>query len=203
MTLSDEERRRIEEEESFRAEVRARAEAKAREDSGRGSSLAAPGANLASHGPMTMGLLGSAIMGLGVFLPFVSAPVYGTMNYFANARGDGTIILACAGLSILPFIGRTFYSVAVLCSLAAGGVLGYDVCHIVSGLQEEKAGIARDLAGNPFAGLAELMIENVRIELGTYVIGMGAILIFAAALWGNSVVTRARKQGKVVGQLQK
>jgi hypothetical protein len=41
-----------------------------------------------------LGIIGSAILFIGVFMPIVKLPVVGEMNYFHNGRGDGVIILA-------------------------------------------------------------------------------------------------------------
>ena len=36
-----------------------------------------------------LGILGSAILFIGVFMPIVKLPVVGKMNYFHNGRVDG------------------------------------------------------------------------------------------------------------------
>lgn len=40
-----------------------------------------------------VGFIGAAALGLGVFMPLVSMPIVGTINYFNNGRGDGIIVL--------------------------------------------------------------------------------------------------------------
>jgi hypothetical protein len=43
-----------------------------------------------------LGILGSTLLFLGVFLPIVKLPVVGDLNYFANGRGDGVLVLGLA-----------------------------------------------------------------------------------------------------------
>ena len=45
-----------------------------------------------------LGILGSATLFIGVFMPIVRLPIVGEMNYFANGRGDGVLILVLAGV---------------------------------------------------------------------------------------------------------
>ncbi len=47
-----------------------------------------------------LGFLGSVLLFLGVFMPIVSAPIIGSLNYLQNGRGDGVIILVFAILSL-------------------------------------------------------------------------------------------------------
>lgn len=141
----------------------------------------------ASHvGPVALGLVGTGLMGLGTFLPFIRAPIVGTMNYFMNAQGDGTIIVGLAVISGLGLLGRQ-YLIPLIASLAAGGILGYDVSNFLHGLQQIRADMSRELAGNPFRGLAEGLFRSVQIEVGAYIIASGCSLVVGAACWGNSV----------------
>jgi hypothetical protein len=48
-----------------------------------------------------IGFLGSALLFLGVFLPIVKLPIVGDLNYFANGRGDGVLVLVLAVISLL------------------------------------------------------------------------------------------------------
>ena len=41
---------------------------------------------------MILGLAGAAVLFIGVFVPLVSVPIVGSVNYIQNGRGDGWII---------------------------------------------------------------------------------------------------------------
>ena len=54
-----------------------------------------------------LGLVGSVLLIVGVFLPLVSAPSLGSINYFRNGSGDGVIVLGFGVISIvLAITGR-------------------------------------------------------------------------------------------------
>ena len=86
MELSSEDRERIYQEEKARHEARRRLQA---ETAGERGALI----------QLVLGLSGAAVLFIGAFLPLVSLPVVGTLNYFDNGLGDGVIIVILAGLS--------------------------------------------------------------------------------------------------------
>ena len=47
------------------------------------------------------GLVGSGLLILGTFLPLVSAPLIGSINYFSNGKGDGVFIIGYSVLAII------------------------------------------------------------------------------------------------------
>ena len=47
------------------------------------------------------GLVGSGLLILGTFLPLVSVPIIGSINYFANGQGDGVFIIGFGALAIV------------------------------------------------------------------------------------------------------
>lgn len=144
-----------------------------------------------SASPTILGVAGAGLMGLGTFLPFMKVPIVGSINYFHNAQGDGTIIVLLAIGSAVCFLAQG-YLVPLLASLITGGILGYDLWNVLNRLQESKEQMSRELAGNPFRGLAEGLFHTVQIEVGPYVIATGAILVFAAAIWGEGVKAKTQ-----------
>jgi predicted RNA-binding Zn-ribbon protein involved in translation (DUF1610 family) len=136
-------------------------------------------------GPERIGMVGAGLMGLGVFLPFIKIPIVGTINYFHNAQGDGVIILV---LAICAFAGfaRNNYRPALWSGLAAGGVLAFSFWSFSSRVQGVQKQMSRELADNPFRGLAEGLLQGVQIEIGAYVIALGIILVLTAATRGNT-----------------
>ncbi len=55
-----------------------------------------------------LGILGSAILFIGVFMPIVKVPIVGDINYFQNGRGDGVIVLALAVISLALVLLRWY-----------------------------------------------------------------------------------------------
>jgi hypothetical protein len=126
------------------------------------------------------GLLGSALLFVGVFCPIITLPIVGQMNYFQNGQGDGTIVLVLAVASaVLAFVRRF-----PLLWLTGGGSLGlvaFTFIRFQSGISEQKLEMESKLEGNPFAGLARLAVESVQIQWGFAIIVIGAIFVIAAA----------------------
>jgi hypothetical protein len=71
-----------------------------------------------------LGIIGSAILFIGVFMPIVKLPIVGEMNYFHNGRGDGVIILALAVASFVFALIR-WYRQLWITSLSSAAVLAF------------------------------------------------------------------------------
>lgn len=117
------------------------------------------------------GLAGAGALAIGVFVPLVSMPIVGSLTYFNNGSGDGVIVLALAAISTLLVIARR-YRALWLTGLASLALIGYSFMRMSSAL----ANVERELAGNPFRGLA-----NAQMQWGWALLGIGALLLLAAA----------------------
>src|SRR4051812_3786129 len=94
-------------------------------------------------------LLGSAILIVGVFLPIISVPLIGSINYFKNGEGEGTIVLVLgiisALLSALDLVGWLWIT-----GLLGFGVTLYDFVNAISMLSQAKGQLHQILSGNIF-----------------------------------------------------
>lgn len=134
--------------------------------------------------PKILGLAGSATLFLGVFMPVVSMPIVGSMNYFKNGEGDGVIILVLAAISlVLALLGH--YRRLWLTGLGSLGVLAFSFIHFQMKLGEIKEKMDVDLAGNPFRGLADAAMAAIQLQWGWAVLALGAALVIAAAITGG------------------
>lgn len=127
-----------------------------------------------------LGYGGAGLLALGVFLPMVRLPMLGTMNLFNNGHGKGLIILALAAAS--------FAAVALRRHVALYGTGGASLAMLTHTLytlnkikNDARADFTKDLAGNPFAGLAEMAIEATQLQWGWAVLFAGAALLIVAA----------------------
>jgi hypothetical protein len=127
----------------------------------------------------TIGLAGVAALAIGVFVPLVSLPIVGSLTYFNNGKGDGILVLALAVISALIVLTKR-YRALWLTGLASLGLIGYSFVNIAQAL----AGLERELAGNPFRGLA-----NAQMQWGWALLVIGAILLLAAAAAKNGATT--------------
>ncbi|HND78707.1 MAG TPA: hypothetical protein PLN79_15585, partial [bacterium] len=85
-----------------------------------------------------VGLIGSLVLFLGVFMPIVSVPMVGNMNYFQNGEGDGIVILVLAIISVV-FIFLKKYKVLWGTSLISLGLLLFTLINIHVNISNAKA----------------------------------------------------------------
>jgi hypothetical protein len=71
-----------------------------------------------------LGIVGSVLLFGGVFLPIVKLSVLGDLNYIANGRGDGVIVLGLAIMS-LGLVLLKWYRELWITSLGAAAVLAF------------------------------------------------------------------------------
>lgn len=137
----------------------------------------------------TVSLVGAALLFVGVFLPLVSLPIVGSLNYFMNGRGDGTIVLLLAlvagGLAMTDRVRHVVWPGA-----AALAVIGFTFVRFQAGIAEMRAKMDAELAGNPFRGIAETAAGSIQMQWGWAVLVLGAGLLVYAGL-------AARRSGSV------
>ena len=56
-----------------------------------------------------LGFIGAGLLAIGVFTPIARAPIVGSINYFRNGSGDGTIVLVCAALAAFAAVRRRYH----------------------------------------------------------------------------------------------
>ena len=127
-----------------------------------------------------LAILGASLLFVGVFLPIVSLPIFGSLNYFHNGEGDGTIILVLAVVSSILAATRRFRGLLVtgLCSV---GLLLFTLVNFMIRMSELRGQMQAQLAGNPFSELADLAMNSVQMQWGWAVLMLGGVLIVVAA----------------------
>ena len=127
-------------------------------------------------------LIGSVLPDFGPFCPLVSMPLVGNMSYFSNPSGptDGVIILAlAAGAGLCAILRRPV--ITALCGMASVGVAGTSYIMLFQKISTVKADMARELADNPFRGLAELAANAVQFQWGWAVLLLGGLMVAGGA----------------------
>jgi hypothetical protein len=128
-----------------------------------------------------VGLAGAGALALGVFVPVVSMPVVGSINYFRNGEGDGVVILALVLISLLLIARRWFRGLIVTGTLSLALLL-MGFLRLRNGLAEIRTSMETELADNPFRGLGEAMLGSVQIQWGWAVLVFGSLLLIASGL---------------------
>jgi hypothetical protein len=126
------------------------------------------------------GVLGSLLLAFGVFTPLVSIPIMGNMTYFQNGRGDGTIVLILAVISLGLTLAKK-YRALWLTAAACTGMMLFTFTRFYSAMDEMKKSMDTSLSGNPFRGLADMAMQSVQMQWGWGVLVAGVALLCVAA----------------------
>lgn len=127
-----------------------------------------------------LAIVGAFLLFVGVFLPIVSMPIVGSLNYFHNGQGDGTIVLVLAVISIILAVTQKFRGLWVtgLCSI---GLMLFALVTFLMRISEIREQMQAQLADNPFRGLADVAMNSVQLQWGWAVLILGGVLIIVAA----------------------
>src|ERR1044071_7928318 len=130
---------------------------------------------------LTLALAGAALLVVGVFLPIVSMPMVGSVNYFANGRGDGIIVIILAAAAAALALTKR-YKFVTFVGLASLALVSYTLFRLISGLNTARAEMENSLAGNPFKGLGDAFLSSVQVQWGWLPLVVGSFLVMAAGL---------------------
>lgn len=129
----------------------------------------------------SLALIGAALLFVGVFMPILSVPIMGSVNYFMNGKGDGVIVLlmalAAGGLALAGRVRHVVWPGAV--SLV---MLAFTFVRFQSGMAEMRSKMDSDLADNPFRGLAEAAMGSIQLQWGWAVLLLGAAIVTYAGI---------------------
>lgn len=127
-----------------------------------------------------MGFAGIAITILGVFSPVLTMPMVGSLNYLRNGSEEAVLLLILTALSVLFLVKKRYswlYGSSVWALLLVGGTCLYYQSIIL----DVKSSIDRDLAGNPFRGIADVAMAGTGLSWGWFLLFLGTGLVVATA----------------------
>jgi len=127
-----------------------------------------------------LGLIGSAVLFVGVFAPIVSIPIMGNMNYFQNGKGDGTIVLVLAVISLILVLLKKFKGLWFT-GLGSIAIMTFTFINFQMALSNTRTQMETELTGNPFRGIADMAMQSVQIQWGWALLIVGAVLVIASA----------------------
>lgn len=138
---------------------------------------------------------GSLLMVLGAFLPLVSLPIVGSVNYFNNGQGDGVFIVLLAVITAALAFTKVAKFAWIPAALA-GALIVFTVVNLVSRISSAQSELSNSLAGNPFAGLAEGLMGSVQIQFGWVVMLVGVGL----STFGSFFNEKPKMSGEVTSE---
>ena len=130
--------------------------------------------------PALIGLAGVALLSFGVFAPFLSVPIVGSLTYFQNGKGDGMIILALAAVAGMMILAGGLRWL-ILPGLGSLALLTYVYFTFQSKISEMRAEMASQDLGM-FSGLGEMMMQSVQLQWGFGLLVIGALLVTVAGV---------------------
>lgn len=128
-----------------------------------------------------LGFGGATLLLIGAFLPLVSLPLVGEINYVHNGRGDGILIVALAVIAAAEVAYDRYIWVAITGALASGLMI-FTYVNLQSRLADTQEQVAQELSGNPFRGMADTMVQSIQLEWGWAVLILGVVCLFASAI---------------------
>ena len=127
-----------------------------------------------------LGLIGSAILFVGVFAPIISIPIMGNMNYFQNGKGDGVIVLVLAVISFILVLLKKFKGLWFT-GLGSMAIMTFTFINFQMALNNTRTQMETELTGNPFRGIADMAMQSVQIQWGWALLIIGVVLLIASA----------------------
>lgn len=127
-----------------------------------------------------IGFLGVVITIFGMLSPILTAPIVGTLNYFRNGAEEAIVLSVLTAFSAFFLIRKNYswlYGSGVWAFLLVGGTFW----HYQSFISELKAEADRDLAGNPFRGIADMAMAATGLSWGWLFLFLGTGLVLLAA----------------------
>ncbi|MBU0656316.1 MAG: hypothetical protein KJ914_14435 [Gammaproteobacteria bacterium] len=134
------------------------------------------------------GILGSLILFVGVFAPIVSVPILGSINYFQNGKGDGSLILVLAIISFVLTLTRNYRGLWFT-SGATLLVMLITFVNFHSKMDELKTELGSGSGNGLFQGLADMAVQSIQLQWGWALLLAGlALLVTAAAMGGAGFI---------------
>ena len=128
-----------------------------------------------------LGLVGSALLFIGVFTPIISLPIVGSVNYLQNGRGDGVIILILAIISVFLTLTNR-YRFLLFTGAGSLAVLVFTFITFQMRISQMQSQMKQGMADNPFSGFGDAMLSTVQIQWGWAVLLIGAVIVTSTAL---------------------
>ncbi|MCI0531245.1 MAG: hypothetical protein L0Y74_04775 [candidate division Zixibacteria bacterium] len=130
-------------------------------------------------------LLGSILLFVGVFAPFLNVPMAGSISYFQNSKFEGAVIMVLAFVSFILTLGKRLRALVITGAVSLGVSL-YTFVRLKQRADEAKSEIEKSLGGNPFEDLTDMFFQSMEPQWGWALLLVGSVLLITAGLLGKS-----------------
>lgn len=131
-----------------------------------------------------IGLIGSILLILGVFIPLVKIPIVGGISFYDNSKLEAVIVILIAVISIFLVVLKRYILLWLsgFALLAVVSVRGIQVIRkVYSARSTAEKILGEKLTAKLTKKLTSIAIEHVDIGLGLIFLVLGAILIILCA----------------------
>ena len=131
-------------------------------------------------GRMLLAITAAILLVAGAFMPIVWFPFVGSVDYLRDGYGDGYILLIMAGLSLaLAVTGR--WKQVMVPALGSLAMILWTFLSVQDTISHARAGVAAELVGNPYQGLAASVMQSIQWQWGWVVLFAGSgLLVYSA-----------------------
>ncbi|HZO93721.1 MAG TPA: hypothetical protein VFB22_08105 [Candidatus Baltobacteraceae bacterium] len=127
-----------------------------------------------------LALIGALVAVAGCFCPFASLPFVGQITYFLNGRGDGVwVVVVAAVVGVTAMLN--IVTPAILGSLLIGGLL-YSFHDRLAAAVSRVLGSLGQGHGSLLSGLSDMLLRQVHVEWGYWIVALGATLMFLGGM---------------------
>ena len=124
-------------------------------------------------------IIGLILLFVGVFLPVLKMPLYGSLSYFQNGSVDGIIFIAIAAIALVLII-KGKYSVLRFPGFGALLYLLFSFWLCMSGRYPIQMKFAVSMTPQATAAAEKLLQKSLQIDWGWGIMIVGAILMIVA-----------------------
>jgi hypothetical protein len=126
-----------------------------------------------------LGLAGSIILFLGVFMPIASVPIQGNVNFFREGSVEAWLILTLAVSSFVVTVKKK-YNVLWWTGVSSMIILAITYLDFQHKFEEIRAEMDDKLEDNPFRFMGDIMMNSFQLQWGWVVLVLGAALVIAS-----------------------
>jgi tetratricopeptide (TPR) repeat protein len=147
---------------------------------------------------LKIGLCGALTLAIGTFLPFISLPIIGDMNYFNNGYGEGVPIVILSIISII-IISVKRYKLLIITGCLSLFILMFSF--YCFNYAHNK--VSKDIKGiKIFSDVADAVLGTIHLQWGFAVMIIGAVMLIVSSILSNKCVSK-KNNTEVVDKFSK
>ena len=141
--------------------------------------------NLVIQYQMIIAIIGSIVLMVGVFLPFIKAPFLGVVDYTRIGKYYDEIVIACGLVAIILALLK-LYRWLVIPAFGSLCVIVFSIYKVFSKVSMLREMVEDKLYNNPYKDLIATFIDSMQeatsLQWGVIILGTGVLLLLLAGM---------------------